>query len=149
MKTWSYFQENYHFDIFPTILWKDIGWHFYTLFSVTRTNYRIIVNAAEEKCFPVHGLYRRAAYSIGNLKSIQGELFFCRRLIFLYVVKICQIWLKLENMFPTRCPPRRPASLRTWYKIWAKLDNFLLHTKIWAVYEKRKALLEWILVTLL
>ena len=30
-------------------------------------------------------------------------------------------------------------------KNWAQFDNFLQHTKIWAVYEKRKGLLEWIL----
>ena len=32
-------------------------------------------------------------------------------------------------------------------KIWTKLDNFLLYTIIWAVYEKRKVLIDCILLT--
>ena len=43
-----------------------------------------------------------------------------------YVVKSFEIWLKPLYM------------LRTKYKIWTKSDNFLLHTKIWGVYKKRK-----------
>ena len=37
-------------------------------------------------------------------------------------------------MFPARCP----SLLRTKCKIWTKSDNFLLLTKIWGVYKKRK-----------
>ena len=68
----------------------------------------IAMEIADQFCF--HRIFVKRQLTYINLKSIQGELFvFCRRLIFLYVVKICQIWFKIKNVFSTRCP----ALLRT------------------------------------
>ena len=68
-------------------------------------------------------------------------------LLAFYVVKSCLILSKFYILFSTRTN----ILLETYFKVWAKFDNFLLHkklTRIWShVAEKRKGLLKWILDT--
>ena len=66
-------------------------------------------------------------------------------LLAFYVVKSCPILFKCYILFSTRTD----ILLETYFKVWAKFDNFLLHkslTKIWShSAKKRKGLLKWIL----
>ena len=72
---------------------------------------------------------------------IQGDLFvFRRRLRFLYAVK--SSGKKLSNLAQTL---NMKCSQQGVQLCWAKWDNFLLHTKIWAIHAKRDCLIECIL----
>ena len=67
----------------------------------------------------------KTTHVLFQLKSIYGDLFvFCVDASYFcslcsYVVKSCQIWLRLWKMFQARYS----TLLRTKYKIWTKLGN--------------------------